>query len=203
MMSPTNSHASALHMNHKAHPMGILRTLLIKVALPTALAVSAFGGVACGEEEDDTALVVTPKKKAVVDAAPTEDKKEDDASYSYEVMQNGQQRRDPFKTYYDELAGQEQQGIEPSKLTELQKIDLDKLKLTAVVVGTATPMALVEDPTGKGHTLRIGTLVGKRLGQVKHIRRGEVIVQEEFRDFTGKRIPQLKELQLDEGGQTP
>ena len=30
-----------------------------------------------------------------------------------------------------------------SKFTELQKIDLDKLKLVAVVVGTATPMAMV------------------------------------------------------------
>ena len=59
-------------------------------------------------------------------------------------------------------------------------------------------MAMVEDASGRGHTLKIGTLIGKRLGQVKHIRRGEVIVQEEFRDFTGKRIPQLKELKLEE-----
>ena len=63
---------------------------------------------------------------------------------------------------------------------------------------TKTPMAMVEDPAGRGHTVKIGTLVGKRLGQVKHIRRGEIVVQEEFRDFTGKRIPQLKELKLDE-----
>ena len=98
-------------------------------------------------------------------------------------------------TTVDELNTDEK--TDTSKLTELQKVDLDKLKLVAVVVGTATPMAMVEDPAGKGHTLKIGTLVGKRLGQVKHIRRGEVVVQEEFRDFTGKRIPQLKELKLD------
>ena len=127
-----------------------------------------------------------------------EEKKPEDQSYSYEVMVDGQMRRDPFKTYYDETALPEEGLGDTSKLTELQKIDLDKLKLVAVVVGTATPMAMVEDASGRGHTLKIGTLVGKRLGQVKHIRRGEIIVQEEFRDFTGKRIPQLKELKLEE-----
>ena len=69
---------------------------------------------------------------------------------------------------------------EQENLTELQRFELDKLKLVAVVVGTATPMAMVEDPAGKGHTVKIGTLVGKRFGQVKHIRRGEIVVQEEY-----------------------
>jgi Tfp pilus assembly protein PilP len=47
-----------------------------------------------------------------------------------------------------------------------------------------------------GHTVRIGTLVGKRFGQVKAIRQGEVIVQEEIRDYAQKRIPQIKRLTL-------
>lgn len=155
--------------------------------------------VACGEEEEEASPTVGPKKP--VAAAPAEtvepEKKDDDASYSYEVMVNGQMRRDPFKTYYEDLVP-ENPGVDPKNMTELQRIDLDKLKLVAVVVGTATPMAMVEDSTGRGFTLKIGTLIGKRLGQVKHIRRGEVVVQEEFRDFTGKRIPQLKELKLEE-----
>jgi type IV pilus assembly protein PilP len=151
---------------------------------------------ACEEEESD-AVTVAPKKKddAVVADQGSTEKKAADQAYSYEVMINGQARRDPFKTYFDEL--ENQSGVSNEKLTELQKIDLDKLKLVAVIVGTATPMAMVEEPGGRGHTLKIGTLVGKRLGQVKHIRRGEVVVQEEFRDFTGKRIPQLKELRID------
>jgi type IV pilus assembly protein PilP len=164
-----------------------------------ALLAAASLTVACGEEEEDVTPTVGPKKP--VAAAPVEpvepEKKAEDTSYSYEVMVNGQMRRDPFKTYYEDLVP-ENPAVDTTKLTELQKIDLDKLKLVAVVVGTATPMAMVEDPTGRGHTLKIGTLIGKRLGQVKHIRRGEVVVQEEFRDFTGKRIPQLKELKLEE-----
>jgi Tfp pilus assembly protein PilP len=167
------------------------------------LCLSLMGVAACGEEEVADAPVVIKKK---VEAAPTEaleEKKAEDQSYSYEVLVNGQMRRDPFKTYYEDLIVDDSSQIDTSKLTELQKVDLDKLKLVAVVVGTATPMAMVEDSTGRGHTLKIGTLVGKRLGQVKHIRRGEIVVQEEFRDYTGKRIPQLKELKLEEGGASP
>lgn len=169
---------------------------------PVLLAVSAFA-VACGDDEETATPTVAPKTDAPAPVAAAEpEKKAADASYSYDVLVNGTPRRDPFKTYFDELNTDEK--TDTSKLTELQKVDLDKLKLVAVVVGTATPMAMVEDPAGKGHTLKIGTLVGKRLGQVKHIRRGEVVVQEEFRDFTGKRIPQLKELKLDtDGGARP
>jgi type IV pilus assembly protein PilP len=174
-----------------------------KLILVVLAALSLGALVACEEEFDETTPKVAPKvPKAAPDPAttPEPEKKAVDTSYSYDVLVNGQPRRDPFKTYFDELNSEER--VDTGKLTELQKIDLDKLKLVAVVVGTATPMAMVEDPGGKGHTIKIGTLVGKRLGQVKHIRRGEVVVQEEFRDFTGKRIPQLKELHIDGGAPT-
>ncbi len=163
--------------------------------LTLAIIGAAAVMTACGEDEEAVAATATPKAAAdaAADAAAAaEAPKPQDLSYTY----NAVNRRDPFKTYFDELSQNEQQ--DQTNLTELQKIDLDKLKLVAVVVGTATPMAMVEDPAGRGHTVKIGTLVGKRLGQVKHIRRGEIVVQEEFRDFTGKRIPQLKELKLDE-----
>jgi type IV pilus assembly protein PilP len=170
-----------------------MKNTIAKILLVSGLVALA---PACEEEESESVTVAPTQKdtEVVADKAQTE-KKASDQAYSYEVMINGQPRRDPFKTYFDEL--ETQPGGPSEKLTELQKIDLDKLKLVAVIVGTATPMAMVEEPGGKGHTLKIGTLVGRRLGQVKHIRRGEVVVQEEFRDFTGKRIPQLKELRIE------
>ena len=170
-----------------------LRTGAILTAAVSALALLP----GCEDDDSATPTVVAAPTDAAPAASTEPEKKAADQSYSYDVLVNGTARRDPFKTYFDELNSDEVKDT--SRLTELQKIDLDKLKLVAVVVGTATPMAMVEDPGGKGHTLKIGTLVGKRLGQVKHIRRGEIVVQEEFRDFTGKRIPQLKELKLDAG----
>jgi type IV pilus assembly protein PilP len=102
-------------------------------------------------------------------------------------------KRDPFKTYFDELLVQEK---EQRNVSELQRFELGTLTLVGVVAGTATPMALIEDPSGKGHTIKIGSLMGKNFGQVKQIRRGEIDVQEEFRDFTGKRIRSMKTLRL-------
>lgn len=169
------------------HPTRLLSATLAAVALVTA---------ACGEEESFDAPVVTQKvetKEKPKDQDSGGEGKAEQLTYSYDAVN----KRDPFKTYFDELILEEQ---EQENLTELQRFDIDKLKLVAVIVGTATPMAMVEDPTGKGHTVKIGTLVGKRFGQVKHIRRGEIIVQEEFRDFTGKRIPVLKPLLLEKDG---
>jgi type IV pilus assembly protein PilP len=170
-----------------------MRNTIAKLAL-AAIAIALTP--ACSEEEE-TAVAVTPTKKdteAVAEKVEVE-KKSPDQDYKYDVIVGGVARRDPFLTYIE--------AVEPSTtttpgvaLTPLQQVDLDKLKLVAVIVGTATPMAMVEEPGGKGYTVKIGTLIGRRLGQVKHIRRGELIVQEEFRDFTGKRIPQLKELRL-------
>ena len=165
------------------------------ILLPASLACVLFTA-ACGEDDDAAGEpVITQKakpKEAPKESAGDEQKTEQ-LTYSYDAVN----KRDPFKTYFDELLIDEQ---EQESLTELQRFDIDKLKLVAVVVGTATPMAMVEDPTGKGHTVKIGTLIGKRFGQVKHIRRGEIIVQEEFRDFTGKRIPVLKPLLLEKDG---
>jgi type IV pilus assembly protein PilP len=160
--------------------------------------VSAVGLTACDDDEPEAAPPPKKDEAPKAEAAPAIDAKAaEQLAYTY----NAVNRRDPFKTYFDELTVEQ---TDTENLTELQRFDLDKLKLVAVVVGTATPMAMLEDPTGRGHTVKIGTLVGKRFGQVKHIRRGEIVVQEEFRDFTGKRIPQLKQLKLDvEGGPRP
>ena len=73
-------------------------------------------------------------------------------------------------------------------------------RLLSGVRTSGNSRAMVQDGSGKGYTVKIGTLVGKRFGQVKQIRRDEIVVQEEFRDFTGKRIPVYKSLKLDLDG---
>jgi type IV pilus assembly protein PilP len=169
----------------------------MKTTLHTTLVMSVVLGTvltACGD--DDEATTIVQAATTVPTEAPVEDEKMDqrkaeELAYTYDAMN----RRDPFKTYFDELVLVE---ADAQNLTELQRIELDKLKLVAVITGTATPMAMVEDGTGRGHTVKIGTLVGKRFGQVKQIKRGEVVVQEEFRDFTGKRIPVYKSMKMDE-----
>lgn len=110
---------------------------------------------------------------------------------AYEPTRAGAPRRDPFASYADDTI-----ACFGGPLSALQRVDLDKLKLTSVVIGQAVPMAQVEGPDGVGHTLKVGTLIGRHLGQVTAIRRGVVVITEETRDFTGRRIPHRVELKL-------
>ncbi|MFH1808628.1 MAG: pilus assembly protein PilP [Pseudomonadota bacterium] len=161
---------------------------LALLSLPLALVQ------ACGDDEmDDSAPVAELKVATQSESAVTPENAKEDESLVYTYNAVG--KRDPFRTYFSEI---EREDAVSRKLTELQQYDLDQLRLVAVIVGTATPKAMVEDPTGKGHVVKTGTLVGKHWGQVKHIRRGEIIIQEEFRDFTGRRVTHLVPMKLPE-----
>ena len=149
--------------------------------LLVALFLCVGVNIGCNDDDDIAAVAQRAKrdkaKKKKVETQVQEDKST--IGYVYDA----DNKRDPFKTYFDELMMQEK---EQRNLSELQRFDLATLKLVGVVAGTATPMALIEDPSGKGHTIKIGSLVGKNYGQVKQIRRGEIDVQEEFRILMAK-----------------
>ena len=91
-------------------------------------------------------------------------------------------KRDPFKSIFENAP----QSSE--KLQELQKFQLDQLKIVAIITGRATPYAMVEDPSGKGHTLTRGKLIGKNFGRVASINPDCVVVKEEYRDYTGRKV---------------
>lgn len=119
-----------------------------------------------------------------------------DVPYAYSPIG----KRDPFRNLFEV-----DDANEEDELTELQKYELDQLKLVAVVSRIATPYAMVEDPRGKGHTLTRGTLIGKNWGQVAQISPDCVVVREEYRDYTGRKVtnrtslclPRSEELKLD------
>lgn len=93
-------------------------------------------------------------------------------------------KRDPFRSIFEDLVEKDK----GDKETELQKFEIDQLKLVAVVTGRATPFAMVEDPGGKGHTITRGTLIGRNWGRVSGIVNDCVQVKEEYRDYTGRKV---------------
>lgn len=107
---------------------------------------------------------------------------EDVAEIAYAYSPIG--KRDPFRSLFDQLQREEQ----TQQLTELQKFEIDQLKLVAIVSRIATPYAMVEDPTAKGHTLTRGTLIGKNWGRVSQIKPDCVVIKEEYRDYTGRKV---------------
>jgi len=78
-------------------------------------------------------------------------------------------------------------GVEeiPPDATPLERIDLDKLKLVAVVWNIPEPKAMVEDSGGKGYILTKGTPIGKHRGQVSRILAAGVVVTEKYEAAPG------------------
>ena len=46
---------------------------------------------------------------------------------------------------------------------------------------------MIEDTAGLGYTISVGTPIGASEGKVKAITRNEVVVEESFQDFSGKK----------------
>ncbi len=66
--------------------------------------------------------------------------------------------------------------------------DLDQLSLVAVVTGDSNPIAMVEDPQGRGYIVRRNSQMGKQGGQVGQILRDQVIVNEQFMAPDGNKV---------------
>ncbi len=110
--------------------------------------------------------------------------------YSY----NPVAKRDPFRSPVDDLIAR---GPETGNCNEpLCQFDMDQLLLVAVVTGDANPIAMVEDPTKRGHIIKRGSRMGKQGGKVTQILRDSVIVTEYWTAPDGKVNPNPVSLKL-------
>ena len=75
----------------------------------------------------------------------------------------------------------------PENLLPIQRLKLSEIKLTGIIWNTQNPLALIEDPAGKGYVLRKGDLIGPS-GKVKEVKKDRVIIEESYIDiFEGKK----------------
>lgn len=81
-------------------------------------------------------------------------------------------------------------------LSPLERYDLGQLKLVAVIWDIKEPKAMVEDATGLGYIVKLGTLIGPNEGKVKAIKPNEVVIEESFVDFFGARKAQEISMKL-------
>jgi type IV pilus assembly protein PilP len=84
----------------------------------------------------------------------------------------------------------------PGKPTELERIELSQLRLTGIILATSGHRGLVQESTGKGHIVKVGTYIGARGGQVVSILKDRVIVEEKMKDFSGKIVVEQKEIKI-------
>ena len=81
-------------------------------------------------------------------------------------------------------------------LTPLEKIELSQIRLVAVIIMKKRRIAMVEDASGKGYEVRVGTFIGKNQGRISEIRHDSIIVKELIRDYRGRLKERVKTIRL-------
>jgi type IV pilus assembly protein PilP len=90
-------------------------------------------------------------------------------------------KRDPFRSFVEE----QKDRLAKTERGPLEQFDLSQLTVVAVVWGTERPRALVEDPSGRGYVVQVGTPIGKNDGLVTAIGDETVKVRETYVDYLG------------------
>jgi type IV pilus assembly protein PilP len=90
-------------------------------------------------------------------------------------------KRDPFRSFIDD----QKMKLAKQERGPLEQFDLNQLTVVAVVWDTERPRALVEDPSGRGYIVQVGTPIGKNDGSVLAIRDNTVRVRETYVDYLG------------------
>jgi len=162
--------------------------------LGTILTLGSCGG----EAPKPTKVPMPPAGKKATAPAPTptplpssmESKAEPAPIEKYTYDPKG--KPDPFKPLIVEKAeatpAKPKQSVEAvlEAATPLERMDLAQLKLVAVIWNISDPKGMVEDATGKGYILSIGTIVGKNRGKVTQITYTGVVVTERYETSPGK-----------------
>ena len=79
----------------------------------------------------------------------------------------------------------------------LERYSLSQLRLTAVLLDEKKgSTAIIEDGSGKGFTVRIGSRIGDRGGELITIERDRIQIRERTVDFTGKEREEVVEMKL-------
>lgn len=168
--------------------------------LLTAIAPLAGGIAGCAKEEPPPQPVVkkvVPKEqaKAAEAAKPAEAQA---AKTPAVVFYNAAGKRDPFVRFLK---------VEPKTIRAamdsvppLQRYDLGELKFVGVIRGPKGAYALVEDAEGKGYTVKAGTKIGRGGGTVTRITDDEILIKEDFRDYTGAKVVRETSMKLENAG---
>jgi type IV pilus assembly protein PilP len=80
--------------------------------------------------------------------------------------------------------------------TPLEKLDLGQLKLTAIVSTQGMKRALVEESSGKGYVVMMGTKIGLERGSVVKIEEDRLVIEHEAEDSFGNSTSKKRELKL-------
>lgn len=154
--------------------------------------------LACGElveegSEGAAPSAPTPPPKPVAKAeeeAPVE-------IYSY----NPAGKRDPFQSFINTRT-KDVSEVDGSA-APLQRWDVERYVLRGVIFGTDSPRALLIDPEGTGHVVKLGSYVGRNWGKVTSIADQVVVVTEEYTNMDNELVVNPVQLKIGGSGVKP
>jgi len=149
----------------------------------------------CGELVDGTQTTSAPSLP--VAPPPKEEKKEEDAPKE-EYAYNPAGKRDPFQSF---LGVRVLDPTVPSNdAPPLQRWDVERYIVRGIIFGTDSPRALIVDPEGIGHVVKLGSYVGRNWGKVTSIADQVVVITEEFKTPEDELQVNHVELHIGAGG---
>lgn len=117
------------------------------------------------------------------------------------VFYTGEGRIDPFEPLIKaekELPVKE--NLEPDKpkriLTPLEKLDFSQISLVAIINSETDSVAMVQESSGKGYVVKIGTYMGQNGGQVDRIETDRIVIKEVVKNYKGVETTRFQELKL-------
>lgn len=93
-------------------------------------------------------------------------------------------RRDPFESLLKLI---KKPGADPALLPPIQKINLEKVKVSGIILDDAKGhRAMIKGDDGKTYVVKKGTIMGKNEGEVIEVSLDGIRVVEKFVDFMGR-----------------
>ncbi|MBF0377573.1 MAG: pilus assembly protein PilP [Desulfamplus sp.] len=111
-------------------------------------------------------------------------------------------KTDPFeplikdKPPVEEVKESFEEDVPERILTPLEKLDFGQMKLVAILTRESGSVAMVQEATGKGYIVNIGTYMGRNSGQVISIEKDKLVIQEKVKDYKGNMVDRFQELKL-------
>ncbi len=96
---------------------------------------------------------------------------------------------------YRDLINLANKMAKKSPKTPLQT-PIKKLKLVGIIWGEDNKMALVETTNSKGHSVKMGRLIGESFGVIQSIESDKIIIVKKLRNYDGKVSSEIDEIRL-------
>lgn len=107
-------------------------------------------------------------------------------------------RKDPFKAFVVAKTQPEKKNrsARSGELLPIQGFEVEKFKISGIIVGLKENRALVIDPSGKGYVVKQGMLIGDNDGRITKITATTIEVFENYQDENGRKKSRTVKLTL-------